>query len=230
MSFLGVSISQFWICDQRRCKPGFLHGLTVVISTWCVCVCQCVYESVPAWRMNFFFYCGREWNTATCILWFNISLRPQPISKLDGYWWSWFTLHQSHTQHISSLALLSVCLHTFCMIYQSLGLIIKQFVFVFRRHVACCSSTSGVAWRQSLFLSVYGAWAWGDKRLALDQCLYILSIEEKKHFYLRQCHVAVLLSGRCCNSRLNRSFHFRVMLNYESYNNSENSEIKAYCI
>lgn len=52
---IGVSISQLFMLDlfdPSRCKPGFLHGLTVVISLVCVCVGGCVCESVPAWWMR----------------------------------------------------------------------------------------------------------------------------------------------------------------------------------
>lgn len=144
--------------NQSHCKPGSLHGLTVVIFLWCVCVGGCVRVSScmmdeAGWTLfssvlSVLLQCGREWKTATCIHWYNILPPPPPPSVNQQAEW----ILMEPIYPASVLPLCSVnnpccprhCFNlTLCFFFpsfawhQSLLLISEQFVFVFSCHFAC---------------------------------------------------------------------------------------------
>lgn len=117
--------------DISHCKPGFLHGLTVVISSWCVWVWASQFLH-DGWGWTLLVLCSqfccsvveneRQPPASTGTTYFLCHLHLQSISKLNGYWWSQFPappLHQSCLFVLSQRPVLSpgIALTWFCVFF-----------------------------------------------------------------------------------------------------------------
>lgn len=164
------------------------------VPAWCVRLAGPFFSSI----LSVVLQCGREWKTATCIRWYDILPQPPPPTVNQQAVWilmepvcpaSVLALVFSQQPVVPGIALtwFFVFLHKFCMI--SVTCINQRAVFsVVMLHVvlimvlgcseSCISCMLGQQWevcRVCFFLSVYGAWAWRDKRLAQDKpviCVY----------------------------------------------------------
>lgn len=152
-----IHIGSLDLCHR---KPGFVHGLTVVISLWrvCMCVSVCVWVCArqflhDGWGWNLFSYvlsvllqCGGEWETSTCIHWYNI-IFPSATSTFSQSA-SWMDTDGASLPCISfsfcistTCAIPGIALTWFCDSSQIFAwcksLVKQQDIFVFSRHSAC---------------------------------------------------------------------------------------------
>lgn len=152
-----IHIGSLDLCHR---KPGFVHGLTVVISFWrvCMCVSVCVWVCArqflhDGWGWNLFSYvlsvllqCGGEWETSTCIHWYNI-IFPSATSTFSQSA-SWMDTDGASLPCISfsfcistTCAIPGIALTWFCDSSQIFAwcksLVKQQDIFVFSRHSAC---------------------------------------------------------------------------------------------